>query len=241
MLKWLVILVIVFAVAFAYFGGLWQNRDKIHHAEMDLLKMRSMRDSLQAVVNFRDSLQSSLQKEIRLYRTDAEILRTQIQMLEARRRDNQLTVRRLNKKEDLQARLRETFPEMAESDWGVTEVHNEAYHVDLEYLLIPLWFSETFILDHENAENWRAQRDSLQLLDSLNICIITLQDSVHTLERQNRLAYETGYNFAYQKYDSLNTEYIRLLKKGRIHWGWQTLGIVGGGVAGTVIGYNIKP
>ncbi|MFC1569292.1 hypothetical protein ACFL4L_03590 [bacterium] len=238
MLKWLVILVAVFAVVFAYFGGIWQNKDKIHRAELEMHKMRYMRDSLQTEVNFRDSLQIKLRHEVSAYKNEAEALRNQVDMMEEIRQEKQLSVRRLHKKEDLQARLRETFPEMAESDWGITEVVNEEFGVELEYLLIPLWFSETFIIDHQNAASWEKQKEKLWEADSLNIRVIALQDSIYTLEQLNRQAFEKGYQFAFFKYDSLNTEYIKELKKGKMNWGWQTAAFIGGGAMGYIIGKN---
>ncbi len=236
MLKWLIILVAVFAVVFAYFGGVWQNKDKIHRAELEMQKMRYMKDSLQSEVKFRDSLQVQLKSEVSAHKNEAEALRDQVQMLEEKRKEEQLSVRRLRKKEDLQEKLRQTFPEMAESDWGVTEVMNEEFGVSIEYLLVPLWFSETFIIDHQNAASWLQQKDKLLAVDSLNTFIISLQDSIYSLEKLNRLAYEKGYNIAFFKYDSLNSEYIKELKKGKINWGWQAAGLIGGGVIGYMVG-----
>jgi len=236
MLKGLVVLVAVFAVVFSFFGGLWLNKDKIHQAELEMQKLRYMKDSLQTEVKFRDSLQVQLKSEVRATKNEADALRDQVNLLEENRKEEQLSVRRLRKKENLQARLRQTFPEMAESDWGVTEVRNEEFGVSLEYLLVPLWFSETFIIDHQNAISWKNQKDKLLAVDSLNVYIITLQDSIYTLEKLNRQAYEKGFDVAFTKYDSLNKEYISELKKGKINWGWQAAGILGGGVVGYLVG-----
>lgn len=236
MLKWLIALVIVFIVVFAYLGGWWQNKEKIHRAELEMEKMRYMKDSLETEVRFRDTLQVKLKLEANAYKNEAYALRSQVVMLEEKRKEEQLSVRRLSKKEDLQIKLRQTFPEMAEADWGVTEVLNEQYGVSLEYLLVPLWFSETFIIDHQNAASWKAQKDKLLMVDSLNIQIIALKDSIYTLEQLNRQAYEKGYMIAFFKYDSLNREYINELKKSKIDWGWQSAGIIGGGVIGFLIG-----
>lgn len=240
MLKTLVVTVAVLAVLFAYFGGLWQNKDKIHQAELEMLQMRAMRDSLQTVVAFRDSLQKQLNSEVAARKDEAQALRDQVAMLEEERAAEQLSVRRLRKKEDLQERLRTTFPEMAASDWGVTEVMNEKAGIGIEYLLVPLWFSETFIIDHQNAVSWKKQKDKLMDVDSLNSFIITLQDSIYTLEKLNRKAYESGYNIAFFKYDSLNKEYISELKKGDVNWGLQAAGFLGGGIIGVLIGRGTK-
>lgn len=43
-----------------------------------------------------------------------------------------------------------TFPEVAQSDWGVTEIVNEN-SFENKFLVIPLWFNKTFIIDHQNT------------------------------------------------------------------------------------------
>ena len=132
----LIVVAIVLGLGFVYFGGLLQNKDKIHQAELEMQKLRYMKDSLQTEVKFRDSLQVQLKSEVNATKNEADALRDQVNMLEEKRKEEQLSVRRLRKKEDLQARLRQTFPEMAESDWGVTEVTNEEFGVALEYLTL---------------------------------------------------------------------------------------------------------
>lgn len=43
-----------------------------------------------------------------------------------------------------------TFPEVAQSDWDVTEIVNEN-SFENKFLVIPLWFNKTFIIDHQNT------------------------------------------------------------------------------------------
>jgi hypothetical protein len=219
---------------------LWQNKEKIQQAELEMQKLRSMKDSLQLIVAFRDSLESIIGVQISSTKDEAEILRREVQRLEEERKEKQLTVRSLRKKEDLQNKFKETFPEVANSDWGVTEVFNEKYGVGIEYLLIPLWFNETFIIDHNNSKLYQAQRDKLFLVDSLNQFVIVLQDSVIVLEKLNRKAYEDGFNTAYGQYEDLNQKYISELQKGKIDWTLQAAGFIGGGIIGVLIGKEIK-
>jgi hypothetical protein len=235
-----IICLVAVLLIFAYFGGLWQNKEKIHAAELEMEQLRSMRDSLLTVVSFRDSLELLIGEQISSKKDEAEVLRQEVNRLEDERKEKQFTVRSLRKKEDLQNKFRETFPEVANSDWGVTEVFNEKYGVGIEYLLIPLWFNETFIIDHNNSKLYQAQKDKLLLVDSLNQFVIVLQDSVLVLEKLNRKAYEEGYNIAYAKYEDLNKDYINELQKGKIDWGLQAAGFVGGGIIGVLIGRGTK-
>jgi hypothetical protein len=234
------ILGIIIAIVFAYFGGLWQNKEKIQAAELEMEKLRFQRDSLKTVVAYRDSLSGMIQDNIVSKRTEVEILRDQVIRLEEERKENQLSVRNLRKKQDLQNRFEKTFPEVAYSDWGVTEVYNEQQGVGIEYFLIPLWFSETFIIDHNNSISYKNQKEKLVMVDSLHVLVDSLQDSVLTLEKLNRLAFEEGYRNAYTKYEELNEKYINELQKGKIEWGWQAAGFVGGGIIGGLIGRGTK-
>ena len=235
-----IICLVIVLLFLAYFGGLWQNKEKIHAAELEMEQLRSMRDSLLTVVAYRDSLELLIGEQISSKKDEAEVLRQEVSRLEEVRKEKQFTIRSLRKKEDIQNKFKETFPEVANSDWGVTEVYNEKYGVGIEYLLIPLWFNETFIIDHNNSKLYQAQKDKLLLVDSLNQFVIILQDSVLVLEKLNRKAYENGYNTAYVKYEELNQKYISELQKGKIDWGLQAAGFVGGGVIGVLIGRGTK-
>ncbi len=195
---------------------------------------------LNTVVAYRDSMQYMMKTQAQIYRGETEILRHEVQRLEEERQENQLSVRSLRKPEDLKLRLLENFPELGDSDWGVREVYNEENDIEIEYLLVPLWFSETFIIDHQNSLSFEQQKNTLVIVDSLNQSIIVLQDSIYVLENLNRQAYEKGFQVAYVKYDSLNQQYIEELKKGKINWGWQTAGIIAGGVVGVIIGRGTK-
>lgn len=137
---------------------------------------------------------------------------TIIRMEEARRIE-QSGVTTLYKPEDLLNRLRSTYPEFAHSNWGVTEIYNEEEDIGIEYLLVPVWFAETFIIEHQNSEAYRMQRDKLLMMDSLQIKIIFLVDRVLVLEKQISSAYKTGYDNAYTKYEEVNKAYIKLLEK----------------------------
>ncbi len=237
MLKKALVGVSIFAVtvmlALSWITARYVDQEEIRRAERERAEMKAMRDSLYAVVAVKDSMQKILQRDIEVLRSEANTLRDQVHLLEQIRASQQLSVRNIRKKEDLQARLRETFPEMAYSRWGVTEVFDES-GVGIEYLLVPLWFSETFIIDHQNAQNYLKQRDKLLELDSLQVAVDVLQDSLLVLEREKSLAYRAGFDDAFAKYDTLSQRYIQLLKKPpQIKFGLPQLGAV---VAGTAVG-----
>ncbi len=204
---------ILLLLALSWLTARYIDQEEINRARLEMQQLRASRDSILTVVAFKDSLQKLLQEKIDEKQQVVEDLRIQVELLEQRRKADQLTVRNIRKEEELQKRLEQTFPEMAGSDWGVTEVYNEEQDISLRYLLIPFWFSETFIIDHQNSLSYQAQRDKLLQVDSLQSMVITLKDSVFTLEKQKSEAFKAGYDEAYAKYDSLNRKYIALLQK----------------------------
>jgi hypothetical protein len=146
-------------------------------------------------------------------------------------------VRQLGRPKELQDRLRTTFPEIAESDWGVTDVMNEEEAVEIQYLLVPLWFSETFIIDHQNSLNYASQVGRLQSMDSLQLQTITLKDRILVLEREKSQAFRAGYDSAYTKYEALNADYIKLLKNPKVSIKWTgPVALLGSAAAGVLVG-----
>lgn len=235
----LIIIVAVLLIIFAFFGGLWQNKEKIHQVELEKERLHSYSDSLYTVVSYRDSIEKILKDQIMTHKMETEGLREKVESMEEERKDNQIDVRRMRKEKDLLEKFEKTFPEIALSDWGVTEIVNENGFVN-KFLVLPLWFNETFIIDHQNALSYLAQRDTLLQLDSLNQVVIALQDSVITLETLNRKAFEEGFNVALVRYDELSDEYISELKKGKVSLEWSLVGAAAVGVAGVFIGRGTK-
>ena len=104
--------------------------------------------------------------------------------------------------------------------------------------MVPAWFAETFVIDHQNAASWRAQKDQLLAVDSLRGAVIALQDSITRLVAANSEAYQTGYQAAYASYQDLSKRHIAELKKPRIRLG-AAIGLVGAAGLGLVIGRAI--
>ena len=212
-----------------FLGTRLRDERKIARAEFEAEMLRTQRDSIMRVVAINDSLQRELSVVRTTMEAEAGRLLARIDELESERVANQLSVRRLRRTDDLRARIETTFPEMAASQWGVTEVFDEANGVGIEYLMVPLWFSETFLIDHQNSLAFQTQVDTFRVLDGLRQQITQLQDSVLILERSSRTAYQNGYDTAFARYEALNREYIDQLRRPRFNLG------VPGGIA-TMLG-----
>jgi uncharacterized small protein (DUF1192 family) len=107
--------------------------------------------------------------------------------------------------------------------------------VGLDYLLVPPWFAETFIIDHANAESWQAQKQGLLVVDSLRRAVTVLQDSILRLEAAKSDAWSAGYAAANQAYEGLSRRYQAELRKPRLSLG-PPVGLAAGLGVGLLLG-----
>jgi hypothetical protein len=212
------------------------RRGEVARAQAAASQLRRQRDSLVTVVRQREREQAALTVRLQQHRKEAKGLRDSVTAIEGRRSAHQLDVRRIRTVGELQDRLRAAFPELGPARWGVTTLPFEGGDsLGLEYLLVPAWFAETFIIDHANAASWREQKDRLLAVDSLHSVVVALQDSVIRLEAAKALAYQAGYQAAYVGYQDLSTRYVAELQKPRIRLP-SLVGFVGAVGVGFVVG-----
>ncbi len=196
------------------YGG---RRQAVAQARAAASHLRLQRDSLTAEVEARNRERSALIRERQAHEAEVAHLRQSVAQLEQSRAEAQLTVREIRTTGALQSRLRSTFPELGDNGWGLTTLpFQDGDTLGLEYLLVPAWFAETFIIDRANAASWLAQKDRLLELDSLRSVVASLQDSVTRLAAANAAAYATGYGTAYTSYQDLSRRYIAELNKPHI-------------------------
>lgn len=236
-LPWILLAVVL--VVIAYLLGSNANKAEIARVEAQRQDMKSQRDSIKAFVAFKDTMQQILQKRITELETDADNLREQVRILETVRKKEQLEVRMLKTPDDLKNKFASTFPELPEEKIKIFEEYVSEVDISLQYFGVPLWFSETFIIDHNNSINYEKQNIKLASLDTLNLRVISLQDKVLVLEKEKSEAYRVGYDSAYVHYLEISKLYINELEKPRFdwpHWG----AIIGGTAAGILIGTQFK-
>ena len=233
-------LILLALAAVSVINSFRANAGRIAGARADAERLASERDSLRAAVRERDERQIALLAERDAHVAEAARLRDSVTALERRRAARQLTLRQVRTMGALQDTLRAAFPELGEAGWGVATVPlDDGDTLGLEVLVVPAWFAETFVIDHANAESWRAQRDRLLEVDSLVTLVVVLQDSVAALERASRLAYEAGYRGAYAGYQELSARYVAELRKPRVTLG-RTVGLVAAVGAGVVLGAVVR-
>jgi len=217
------------------------SQQEIARVKLEAERLAVAKDSIEAIVTANRVIQARLSRERDDRQAEAATLRDVVTLLERQRHDAQLTVRTISKTADLQLRLRETFPELAAAGWGLTTLPLDAGDtLGLEYFLVPAWFTETFIIDHQNAAAWHEQKDQLLALDSLRLQVVALQDSITRLEVQNAVALQTGYNDALLSCQDLSQRYMAELRKPRFSLG-STFGLcLGAAGAGVVVGTLVR-
>lgn len=99
-----------------------------------------------------DAARKSLESTARRLEAQNDSMRAEMKVLKERLADTRLAVNELRRNPGLEQRLQRSYPQLAETEWGVTDVWDPADKRYVEYMLVPLWMSETFIIDHQNAE-----------------------------------------------------------------------------------------
>jgi hypothetical protein len=228
------------ALGFTYVMARLRDQEEIGRVKAEKEQLENQRDSLLQHVAMLDSATTALEDSADGLVLQTDSLRHEVRELERGRQEAQLSVRLLRRPQDLNKRFLETFPEIGGSDWGVTEIFTddgEGEPIGIQYLVVPHQFAETFIIDHQNANNFQAQRDRLVKMDSLQLVTIALKDTIIRLEQEKTAAFRTGYDSAYTKYEALNEDYIALLKNPRVSLKMPGLAaLLGSAAAGVAVG-----
>lgn len=204
---------LVSMLALSFITAKYIDRVEIARVENEKRELQDDRQELLKKVSALTEAQQKLEVQVKGLNEQIGARETRIKELEKARAEAQLTVRKLDQPDQLKAKLKETFPEMAASQWGVTRLHDEQNNVDIDYLVVPLWFSETFVIDHQNSLSYQAQLDLSKEVSALKSNVITLTNQNLALEKEKSSAFEAGYNKAFTLYMDLNDKYTTLLKQ----------------------------
>ena len=222
-------LLLIATVGYLYAKGRADEEIARVTAERDYL--RAEKETIEALVARNDSLKDELLSARLDILSRVDHLQDIVDSLELLRDEERLTVRKLRRTEDLQKKFVETFPEVASSDWGIHEIYNEEFDISIEYISIPSRFIETFIIQHDEAKNLLAQRDTLQTMANLQRQVNVLSDSVITLETASRTAYQEGYNEAFIVYEDVVDRYVKELEKPQFSFSAANIGLLLGSFA----------
>ena len=103
---------------------------------------------------------------------------------------------------------------------------------------MPLQAAETFVIQQDTMNTYKAQNDYYKKDEALYNGIIDLKDMVLDLEAQKSAAFHDEYVKVFDKYEDVNGRYIKLLETPRFKFGG--LGMtIGAGILGLAIGAGL--
>ena len=203
-------LALLLVLGITFFGARSINKERIAQLEKELVVVQARRDSIQTVVAYKDSLQNLLREQVAIKTQEADRLREDVARMEDERLGQELAVRRLDSFNAVEKRFLDTFPELSGSAMKETVMRAG---LPFTYIRMPMVATATFVIDRQDALSYRAQRDTLLALDSLQTTVIALKDSLFVLEEEKSAAYKFGYDDAFARYEALNQEYIGVLSR----------------------------
>ncbi|MGE5860621.1 MAG: hypothetical protein ACM34J_08700, partial [Ignavibacteria bacterium] len=197
--------------------------------------LQNQRIELLALVSKKDSIQKVLEEKVADLKSEVEQKEAEVESLEKSRQIAQLNVRKLETANDLEIQLMETYPQVKESMRRIEVPVKGLAGVTLEYWSVPFRFSETFLIEHQNSENYKNQRDRLKDVTSMQEKIIVMTEKITVLEKEKSEAYKNGYDSAYVKYMDVNEKYLKLLNNPpTVEFGLPQIGAI---AIGTAVGF----
>lgn len=237
-----VVFVVVLMVILSFITAKYIDKEEIFRVTKEREQLQNQRTELLALVAQKDSSQKVLEAKVIDLETKVEQKQAEVESLERSRQVAQLNVRKLEITNDLEDQLMETYPQIKES-MRRTEVPVEGLTgITLEYWSVPFRFAETFLIEHQNSENYENQRDKLKEVTTMQEKIIGMKEKINVLEKEKSEAYKKGYDSAYVKYLDVNEKYLKLLNNpptvefGLPQIGAVAIGTAAGFVSGVAIG-----
>ena len=209
------VLAVTTMVALAFISARYIDKEEILRVETQMEELQQQKSALETHVEELDQKQAELNQTIQSKNEEIAANKNAIAQLEQEKANKQLAVRRLNTEDELENSFAKTYPQVVDAkNFGIVQMSiDEELNLKLPYYVIPAWFTETFVIEHNAMLTYKAQIETYKANEALYGSVLELKDQVLKLETEKTTAYYTGYEEAYQKYELLNQEYIELLKK----------------------------
>ena len=213
---------------------------EISRIRADSAELHTRLDGIRAEVALRDSLRMTILSVESTLRGEAGELRESIRAEEARREAAQLAVWNLRSTDAREAAFQEAFPQFAPT-MRVTEHQRSPDELSVRYLMVPFGAATTFVTYKNRSDSYMEQNQLFATLDSVNLEVISLKDSVDVLNRLNQDALRMGMDTAFSRYSAITQDYIRELERPALNIDvpskWY---LIGGTAAGFVLGTVIR-
>ena len=217
MLKKFAIFAAVVAVctmlALVYISARYIDKTEILRAQTEMQALKQQHAELQVKVAGLTQQQKTFNAEIEKKNEEIKANQEKIAKLETERNENQLQVRKLRTEDQLENKFLQTYPQVAHAaNVGVSQIKDAKTGITLPYLVLPAWFAETFISEHQTKETLAKEVAQFQQNEKLYGNVIELKNKVLVLEEEKTAAYQKGYDIAFARYEDINQKYIELLK-----------------------------
>jgi hypothetical protein len=190
------------------------DKEELRRVETEMTALKKEKDDLTALVTTLDEEQARLEKVVVEKSNQISQNKLTIKKLEQERIDKTWQVRGLRTENELEKRFAVTFPQVINAkNFGIVKMPiKEGSPLTLPYYVIPAWFAETFIIEHNNMLLYEEEITQYKTNEVLYGNVIDLKESVVQLQSEKSVAYQEGYENAFDKYEQLNQDYIKLLK-----------------------------
>ena len=237
----LLVVVVVVVVGFAaYQRASFRAEREISRIRADSAALHTQLDAVRAEVALRDSLKAAIRGVETTLRGEAVVLRDSIRAEEVRRQAAQLAVWNLRSTDAREVAFQEAFPQFAPT-MRVTEYQRSPDELSVRYLMVPFGAASTFVTYKIRSDSYMEQNALFAVLDSVNLQVISLKDSVEVLNQLNQNALRMGMDTAFSCYGAITQEYIRELERPafsvNVPSKWY---LIGGTAAGFVLGTVIR-
>ena len=240
LIPWLLLAILILGGWAAYQAGNVRAQREIARIRADSAALHTELDAVRREVALRDSIVDEINAVETTLRGEAFALRDSIRAEESRREAQQIGVWTLRDTDSREALFRETFPQFAPT-MRVTEYQRAPDELSIRYLMVPFGAAETFIEYKNRSDSFLEQVELFAQLDTVNMEVIELQDSIEVLQRMNQDALQMGMDTAFVRYQRLTQDYIAELERPTVNVEvpsyWY---LIGGTVAGVVIGAAIR-
>ena len=209
------VLAVLTMLALTFITARYIDKEEILRVEIEMEELQQQKSDLETQVDGLAQKQDELNQSIQSKNEEITANKNAIAQLEQQRADKQLTVRRLNTEDELENSFAQAYPQVVDAkNFGIVQMSiDEELNLKLPYYIIPAWFTETFVIEHDTMLTYKAEIETYKANEELYGSVLELKDQVLKLETEKTTAYQTGYEEAYEKYELLNQEYIKLLKQ----------------------------
>lgn len=229
--NWVIIALVAFAILYFNQYAATQNLKKINEVELKAAKFEEENKQLHSAI---DALQNQIgQTEELVAQKETEIdeLNQAITAEKEQRENQKLTIRLIDNDNSLLDTFKQAYPEFSRSaKFGIVQMFDDVNQVTIPYLSLPLYFVDTFIVEHSQLESYKITEAKYGEVVSVYEEVSSLKDQISLLEKQKADAWSEGYNNGYKLYTESQSELIACYKQPRIKIpSWLVMGATAAG------------